>query len=194
MSLLTTNLLTISCDDQRCSGGINKLYLANKDDIASIEYATTGRNGIIVSKGNGEVTAVVFKDSDAGFSTLEFADFTGVFNQDAPAENCNYAITQTFEGTYPCQSQLVRETIQLLQDGSCCGFVGIVEDLNGKRWLWGDLERRRIKLMNSVTTTGANISDQNNIVFTFECKTTKLAVKWPIEIQLTGGDVIPASA
>ena len=27
MSLLTTNLLSIDCDNQRCSGGINKLYL-----------------------------------------------------------------------------------------------------------------------------------------------------------------------
>lgn len=191
MSLLTT--LTINCDNQRCSGGINKLYLISKNDITSIEYDLTGDSGIFLSKGNGKVAAVVFKDEDAGFSTFEFADFTGVFNQDAPAENCNYAITQTFEGTYPCQSQLVREVIQVLQDGSCCGFIGIVEDLNGKRWLWGDLERRRIKLMNSVTTTGANISDQNNIVFTFECKTTKLAVEWPIEIRLLNGIIVPGT-
>lgn len=160
--------LTIDCSSQKCSGGVAKLYLANKDDVDAITYTTDE---------NSTATAIAMVAS-AVFYEFEFADFTAVFNEDAPAENCNYAITQTFDGVYPCHQQSVRDIIQQLQDGSCCGFVGIVETLSGKKWLWGDLDKRRIKLLNSPTTTGAAIADQNQATFNFQCQTTKLAVEY----------------
>ena len=160
--------LTIDCSSQKCSGGVAKLYLANKDDVDTITYTTDE---------NSTATAIAMVAA-AVIYEFEFADFTAVFNEDAPAENCNYAITQTFDGVYPCHQQSVRDIIQQLQDGSCCGFVGIVETLSGKKWLWGDLDKRRIKLLNSPTTTGAAIADQNQATFNFQCQTTKLAVEY----------------
>ena len=160
--------LTIDCSSQKCSGGVAKLYLANKDDVDSITYTTDD---------NSTATAITMVAA-AVFYEFEFADFTAVFNEDAPAENCNYAITQTFDGIFPSHKQSVRDIIQQLQDGSCCGFVGIVETLSGVKWLWGDLDKRRIKLLNSPTTTGAAIADQNQVTFNFQCQTTKLAVEY----------------
>jgi len=32
--------LTIDCSSQKCSGGVAKLYLANKDDVDAITYTT----------------------------------------------------------------------------------------------------------------------------------------------------------
>lgn len=44
--------------------------------------------------------------------------------------------------------------------------------------------------MNSVIIMGVNISDQNNIVFMFECKIIKLVVEWLIEIWFFNGIVV----
>lgn len=161
---------TFTCSTQDCVGGVAKLWVVDKDKVASWTPGTTG----IYS------AAVMTNPGVDVFFEFEFQDFTGEFRQtSAPNEgNCGYTVTQEIEATFQCQDVLVRNALEELMSSSCCGMVAVIELFDGTKWTVGELSKRHLKVLSTTGTTGKALADSSNVVLVLQAITTELAHKF----------------
>ena len=169
-SCLTAGI-TFGCDDACCSGGVNRIWIAKREDINTITRGT-----------DDEVTAIVMEvGPPAGvFYEMQFLEFTALFNESATQENNNTSIDQTVEFTIPCLNDTQRIRLQEILN-CCCGMVVIVELLQGRTIIIGDnvdLTWGRVKARSIEGTSGAALADANQYVVTVGTFSAKLAVEF----------------
>jgi hypothetical protein len=159
---MLTASYTQTCIGSNCAGGIGaSLYLANKDDVASFAI-----------DGNGNVTGItmvltkIFYSFDAKDYTQNFQESTAV------TDGCSSSVTQTFSNTWSCRNQEARNAIIEMAQQSCCGMIAIHYENTGKTWIWGLVDKNRVKLLTAESDTGTALTDANQTVLTFQCLTT----------------------
>jgi len=169
MSLLTGGRST-NCDNQQCTGGIcASLYLANKDDVASIQVDV-----------DGKVTGITMEVGKV-FYPFDFQDETAVFNEELTVENCVTVVDATFTMTWPCRNHADRNTI-LEMANNCCGMIGIHVECTGVSWIWGTNDKQRIKLRTATGNSGTTFDNPNSEVLVLGARgSTKAAEFTPGE-------------
>lgn len=164
---LTTGI-TLACADACCSGGLNRIWIAQRDDVASVTRGT-----------EDEVTAITMVATKV-FYEIQFLDFSAVLNESTTVENNNVSIDQTIEFTEPCWSDTLRQRLQELLN-CCCGTVVIVEEMSGTTKIIGDptnLRFGRVKMRGIEGTSGAALADPNQQVITLGTFAAKLIVEF----------------
>jgi hypothetical protein len=166
-SCLTAGI-TFGCSDACCSGGVNRIWIAKREDITTITRAA-----------DDTVTAIVMNGLGV-FYEMQFLEFTALFNESATQENNNTSIDQTVEFTIPCLNDTQRIRLQEILN-CCCGMVAIVELLSGRTVIIGDnvdLTWGRVKARSIEGTSGAALADANQYVATVGTFSAKLAVEF----------------
>jgi hypothetical protein len=155
---------SVDCTNGSCSGGITKIYLANKQDIDT----SVGTQGFTVG-GTGEFTAVTMQALKVFFEVTP-TRFTGEFREEGAANDnpCNYAFTQEVEFTISCNDLDARNFIDELKNQNCCGIVAIVERTDGTLWTIGYLTNQFMIMQTSSATSGKALTDSNQTVITLQ--------------------------
>lgn len=163
--------IDLLCADACCSGGINRIWIAKREDIDTI---TRGVNDEVTG-----VTMVVGPPAGV-FYEIKYLEFTAAFNESTTQENNNTSVDQTVEFTIPCGDDTLRQRLQELLN-CCCGMVVIVEYMGGFTKIIGDnvdLLYGRVKVRSIEGTSGAALSDPNQQVVTIGTFAAKLAVEF----------------
>lgn len=162
---------TEACDDDGNIAGIDTIWFASKNDIASFTVAS----GIITA-----VTMVATKV----FYKWQFEPDTAFFNQPKSIIKRAPFYKQNIQFTNPKMKSTLILALNALDACAICGLVAIIKDNNGKFWVAG------VKVFSGGTysivglypaasdgaQTGANAeSDSNQITTAFEAKTGTLA-------------------
>lgn len=166
---------TIDCTtDECCGGGIDKIWLANAKDV-DIDAIT--RN---VSNEVDSLPMVAL----ATFYEFETQAETSTLAAPSTASNCCaiHDIGITF--VMSCISQVILDTYKEVST-SCCGFVVIYQQSNGKRFIFGLETPRNAKFSEGNLEIGATLEDANQVAITIKAKQLN-----PME-QLEDGLVIP---
>lgn len=164
---LTTGI-TASCATGCCSGGINRIWIAQKDDVTSLTRDPAD-----------EVTAIVMVATKV-FYEIQFLEFSAVLNEATVVENNNVSIDQTLEFTESCWNDTLRQRLQELLN-CCCGMIVIVEEMSGITKIFGDpvdLKFGRVKVRGIDGTSGAAFADPNQQVVTLGSFAAKLIVEF----------------
>lgn len=160
--------ITVDCTNSCCSGGINRIFVAKKDDIDVITRGT-----------DDEVTGITMLLA-AVFFEIQYLDFSAVFNESTTVENNNVSIDQTLEFTEACWTDALRISLQELLN-CCCGMVVIFELMDGTTIILGDnvnLFFGKVKVRSIEGTSGAALADPNQQVITLGTFSAKLAVEF----------------
>jgi hypothetical protein len=161
---------SIACSTGCCSGGVNRIWIAKREDITTITRdATDAVTGITM---NGP----------AVFYEFDFKEFTAVFNGAATQENDVNSIDQTLEWITPCMNDTLRQRYQELMN-CCCGMVVIFEDLQNTTWIMGDnvdLKFGRVKFRTGTRTTGTALADQNGVTIQLGTFAAKAVVEFTL--------------
>ena len=164
--------ITVDCTTSCCSGGVNRIWIAKLDDVATVTRAADDAISAI-TMGVGLV-----------FYEIVPLEFTSLFNQEVTVENNNVSNDITLEMTFPCQDDDLRERLQEILN-CCCGMALIVELTNG--YTLGviaqtgadlDLKFGKVKARSMSSTSGAALSDANQIVVTLGAFSNRLAVEF----------------
>lgn len=160
--------ITVDCSNSCCSGGINRIFIAKKDDI-----------DVITRGANDEVTAITMLLA-AVFFEVQYLDFSAAFNESTTVENNNVSIDQTLEFTEACWTDALRVSLQELLN-CCCGMVVIFELMDGTTVIMGDnvnLFFGKVKMRSIEGTSGAALADPNQQVVTLGTFSARLAVEF----------------
>ena len=161
---LTTGY-AVDCANGGCSGGIVRIYLANKqdlDDTVGVNGFTEGTQGIFTA-----VTMLLAKV----FYEVVPVRFSASFNESGAQgeNNCTYAYTQDIAFTMPCTQDVdSRNFIEDMQGQNCCGMVAIVEYTDGNYKAVGYLTNQFVTMSASEATSGAALTDANQVVVTLQ--------------------------
>lgn len=167
--------ISVDCSVSCCSGGVNRIFLAKLDDIDTVTRDT-----------DDSITAITMvAGPPAGvFYEIVPLEFTSNFNQSVTQENNNTSNDITLDFTIPCLTDDIRERIQELLN-CCCGIAIIVELTNGVVWSVIaqtdanlDLKFGKVKVRSAEFTSGAALSDANQIVVTLGAFSNRLAVEF----------------
>lgn len=167
MALLTAGRTT-NCISSFCSGGISDfVYLANANDVTSIQYGA-----------DGKATAVTMV-AEKVFYAYDFRDFSAQFTETVTVNEETRAVSvrQQMEMIWTCRNHEDRTLIQTIATNSC-GMIAIHEENTGVAWIWGTLPKRRVFLGTSEGVSGLRIEDSNQEAITLICNTTEKAVEW----------------
>lgn len=161
---MLTQGLTGGCSES-CAGGVDRIAIANKADIASITVDA-----------NGNVTAVVMQSGKLFFEFVAESD-TAIFTEEVKTvKGCAVSSTPKLVFDSNCFSGDTKKTIKEIADASCCGLVFIHKEATGLSYIWGldttDIANSRIKgyLETSSRTTGGTFEDINKAALTFTAK------------------------
>jgi len=140
------------CTDS-AAGGVVRLALANRLDIASITVTS------------GEVTAISMVATKVFYSFV-FLKETLVFNETVTVENNSTLVEGTLTGVWTGWSTADRQRIKELADASRCGLVGIFELEEGDVLLAGinidkptATEKYYLELNTATFNSGTTFSD-----------------------------------
>lgn len=167
--------IAVDCTTSCCSGGVNRIWIAKLEDIATVTRAA-----------DDAVSAIVMEvGPPAGvFYEIIPLEFTSTFTQSGTQENNNTSNDITLEMTFPCQDDDLRERIQEILN-CCCGMALIVEYTNGytvcviaQTDAGLDLKFGKVKTRSFEATSGAALSDPNQIVLTLGAFSNRLAVEF----------------
>lgn len=154
-----------NCAQQQCSGGLECLLLANKDDVQSVQLDADGKAIGIVMVG----TAV--------FYNFDFKDESAEFKEALSVTDCTIAVDQTVDMIWSCRNHEDRNSIMNLA-GCCCGLVAIHFENTGKGWIWGYNEKQRVKLRTNDSVSGKAISDPNTETLLLGANAREKAIEW----------------
>ena len=164
MGQITGGLAGFNCENI-CAGGIKRVWLTNRDDIATITYGLTG-----------EVTAITMVVGPPVGKFFEVKLKTNTkqlieqFN--VTEDGCGITLTQTFTGIAPCFEQETRVFLQQVAKQSCCGMAVIHEENSGFVGIWGLIDDLPVRLGGGTQTdTGANLTDPNQVTLELVCQT-----------------------
>ncbi len=150
------------------SGGVEFVYLVDKEDVDSITIGA-----------NQEVTGIVMNPIAAVFFKFEFAPDTAQFTEALTNENCATAVVQTLVMNWRGRNQDDRNSIMELAN-CCCGMVVIHGENTGVSWIWGFDQTEEAFLSAADGDSGAAKSDPNQEVLTLVANATKKAREWTL--------------
>jgi len=131
------------------SGGVEFVYLVDKEDVASITIGA-----------NNEVTGIVMNPAPAVFFKFEFAPDTAQFTEALTNENCATSVVQTLVMNWRGRNQDDRNSIMELAS-CCCGMVAIHGENTGISWIWGFDQTEEVFLTAADGDSGLAKSDAN---------------------------------
>jgi hypothetical protein len=164
--------ITVDCNTSCCSGGVNRIFLAKLEDIDTVTRAAD------------DAISAITMQVGAVFYEIVPLEFTSNFNQSVTVENNNVTNDITLDFTIPCVDDTVRERLQEILN-CCCGMAIIVELTSG--YTIGviaqtdgnlDLKFGKVKPRSMEFTSGAALSDPNQIIVTLGAFSNKLAVEF----------------
>lgn len=164
MSLLTAGRTT-SCSTT-CSGGVEKIWLANIGDIDSYTEDATG------------VTALTMVATKV-FYEFEILSETANFTENVSVENCSVLVEQALESIWRCRNITDRNLIEDLAN-NCCGMAVIHKEATGTLWIWGFRDNEEAKLGTAAGSTGTAFSDPNQEVVTINARAKQKATVWTL--------------
>ena len=165
MGQITEGLAGFNCENI-CAGGIKRVWLTNRDDIATITYG-----------GDDEVTAItmagVAPNVKKFFEIKLKTNTKQLIEQfNVTEDGCGITLTQTFTGIAPCFDQDTRVFMQQVSKQSCCGMAVIHEENSGFVAIWGLIDDLPVRLgAGTQTDTGANLTDPNQVTLELVCQT-----------------------
>jgi hypothetical protein len=144
-------------------GGLQKVYLANKADVVSVGYGSTG-----------QVTGITMA-SGSTFHLYEFEPENASFTEEFQGEAISKSFLQTVSLTLAGQSQ---STVVQLESLALSVLVAIVQTQDNRYWLVGEkgygLRATSVNLnsgvaftdnyINEIVLTGNNAGKANNVV------------------------------
>ena len=137
----------LSKDCAANSGGIKRIAIANEADVASVAYTS---NVAAVTMGTGKV-----------FYEFEFEQDTAEWRENGELINGSLKYTQELEFFIRKNNDTNRTALAEL--GSNCGFIILVEDMNGTVYILGHSEdladERPMKLASDATASGKELTD-----------------------------------
>lgn len=142
---------TTSCSTN-CSGGVEKFWLTNFDDVASTTTDSTG------------VTAITMVATKV-FWEIQFYEETGQFTENVTVNQCAVVVEQSLVSTWKCRDQNDRNVIEELAN-ACCGLVCIHLEASGVAWIWGHLDKGRVRLRTANGDSGTTFDSANQEVVT----------------------------
>lgn len=160
-----------SCAGGECSGGVDRIYIANKADILTVTVTSDA------------VTAITMAASKV-FYRFDSEDDMAMFKETLKVTGCSTVVDQELNLGYFCRNDVDRKTIMELAGASCCGLVVIHKESTGNTWIWGldtaDVSSTRIKgKLDTVTSdTGKLFEDQNKSELVVKAKSKYLAQKF----------------
>ena len=164
---LTTGI-TLSCANACCSGGVNKVWIAQRLDI---------QTGGLVRGAAEEITAFTMEATKVFYAT-EFLEHLTAFVQAGAQANNNNSVDQTLKMVIPCPNDTIRQRLQEIMN-CCCGMVVVIQDMAGVNWVIGgrdDLVYGRVKIRDWEWTTGEALADQYALTLTLGVIAGKAAV------------------
>ena len=142
----------LSKDCAANSGGIKRIIIADEASVASVTYDTAGDivTGITMATGG----------TDA-FYEFEFEQDTAEWRENGELVNGSLKYTQELEFFIRKNNDTNRTALAEL--GSNCGFIILVEDMNGTVYILGHSEdladERPMKLASDATASGKELTD-----------------------------------
>jgi len=164
--------IAVPCEAR--SGGLVKLFLANRDDVTTFTFS------------GGRYTAAIM-NGGAVFFEFEFEIDTAERRENGVLENGSSKYTHEIEWFTPKLTSDNRDRLQEIMDASACGVIAIAEDANGLKWVVGYsesfLKKRALKLQSDASLSGKAFTDLNgSTVIVLSEDTTK-------DVEFTG--VVP---
>jgi hypothetical protein len=149
------------------SGGIKRIYLANRDDIDAVTFTAEVATDIDM------VTTPSLKT----FFEIEFEQDTAEWREAGELVNGSSKYTQELEFFIKGNIDAHRAVLNALNNN--CGFVAVVEDNNGTQFILGassdfDLERP-LKLASDATGSGKELTDLSGSTITLTAMTRNKA-------------------
>jgi len=137
----------LSKDCAANSGGIKRIAIANEADVASVAYTS---NVAAITMGTAKV-----------FYEFEFEQDTAEWRENGELINGSLKYTQELEFFIRKNNDTNRTALAEL--GSNCGFIILVEDMNGTVYILGHSEdladERPMKLASDATASGKELTD-----------------------------------
>lgn len=152
---------TVDCTTA-CSGGVEKYWLANEGDIATVTENATG------------VTAITMVATKV-FYEIEFAEETGQFVESVTLTNCAQVVDQSLVSVWRCRDQNDRNVIDAI-GGNCCGMVCIHLEATGLTWIWGHNAKQRVRLRTANGDSGTTFDSENIETVTLGARAKQKAV------------------
>lgn len=165
MSCLTSGFL-INCTNLSSVGGISAIWLANRDEVASI------------TETNGDVTVVTMTSGDV-FFPVQFVPNTAAYNETGEPTANGFSFLFNKEITFSLSrlDLASRNFVQKLA-GCACGLVVIFTDQNGNSFISGfeaNDALRAFRINADATTTGTALADSNEVVVTLSVSSREKA-------------------
>lgn len=161
MGQIVSALAGLTCTEN-CSGGVKTIYLANADDIDSVTKDVDGAVTAIVMNATKLFYLATFKPRSKEFTE----------NTTYDPDKCSTIVTQTLEGSIACCTQEGRIWLKNALTQNCCGISIIHEETAGCTMIWGLEPELGAYIVSSDKKTGKQLSDANERILKFECKTT----------------------
>lgn len=164
--------ITVDCNTSCCSGGVNRIFIAKLDDIDTVTRAAD------------DAISAITMQVGAVFYEIVPLEFTSNFNQSITVENNSVSNDITLDMTFPCVDDDLRERLQEILN-CCCGMALIVELTNG--YTIGiiaqtdgnlDLKFGKVKARSMEFTSGAALSDPNQVVVTLGAFSNRIGVEF----------------
>lgn len=142
------------------SGGIKRIYLANKASVSSVTFSS-------------EVATAISMAGSELFFEIEFEQDTAEWREAGELVNGSSKYTQELEFYIKGNIDAHRAVLNALSNN--CGFVGVVEDNNGTQFILGastdfDLERP-LKLSSDASGSGKELTDTAGSTITLTAMT-----------------------
>jgi len=157
---------TIACGEGGCSGGIAEaLALANACEVTSVQFDVDG------------IATGITMEAAATFYLFDFKEETAVFNESGDNSGDSFAVTQTFEMIWRCRNHPDRNLIMDMAN-NLGGMVAIHVENTGVAWIWGYLNKQRVKLQTVESTSGAALLDANQTTLTLQAIAKEMAAEF----------------
>jgi|GEM_PF-4736888 len=162
-----------ACDADGNVAGIDTIWFANKNDVASLTISSR------------QVTAITMVSTKTFFK-WQFQPDTAFFNQARNVVNKQPRVKQTITFINPKIKTSLLIALEKLDACALCGLVAIIKDNNGKFWLAGVRVNPSaaysfvglFPAQSEGAVTGANTeSDENKITTAFEANTGYYAIE-----------------
>jgi hypothetical protein len=140
----------LSKDCAANSGGIKRIAIANEADVSGVTYDTTDVATVITVASGGKK-----------FHEFEFEQDTAEWRENGELINGSLKYTQELEFFIRKNNNTNRTALAEL--GSNCGFIVVIEDMNGTLYILGHssdlLNERPMKLASDATASGKELTD-----------------------------------
>lgn len=166
MSAISSGRST-NCAAGTASGGIaDDLYLANANDITSIQTDSDGKcSGITMV-------------TDKVFYAFDFRDFSARFTENLTKSDTGAVqVDQLFEMVWPSRNHTDRNSIMNMANQDC-GLVAIHGENTGTYWIWGYLKKQRVKMRTTNSDSGAALTDPNQSTLQVGCFAKEMAIEF----------------